>query len=620
MRAFSLTLASVALCGCQGSPEPHRPAAHRDGAVFDLGAPRFDGGVVDAQPDMLPREGDGGMGGSIAISILSPNDGDVFSQMAHPEAPYEQTGLLVYDFTVTSLAPIECGECPGNACCNDDDDASCGCPAGMEAACCADVSSVFVFVGSVSELPDEIVADAPPPGTTYRGSFSFTADFPAPLLGAHYLRVEVGDYVVDADGDGEADPPASAQVAFRVDAAGPAIVIGTPVANSLVGGVFAIVATITDDSGIDPDSVVATVNGIPVADFAESGATYEGQFDVAELPGCNVSPQIEVTARDGLGNTGTSSIIVSVDTVPPLAELDPAQLVAVRNAVDGEEYGECCECSRVFDPVGEDAVDDGECVLQVFEVRARIEDSGSTCPGAEFGTMSGIDDATVELIAFQPATLEEVLVTDTNGDGICDAINPELGPADYAVTSLGAIGATGSPDWRSLDPGLPNAPCPYANDTDFEPEPVCDTTPATYVITNARAIDDPPAIFAIPPVGADEIACMGQEYDSGGLGSELATGWTCLALRVRDVSGNRSVSKPIRVFVDKTGDFPPGTRLQCAPNVLAEGPDDWDCEGGPVAECDTCCDEAAFWDVSQMPVCATCASPTFPEGEAYLVD
>lgn len=350
------------------------------------------------------------------------------------------------------------------------------------------------------------------------------------------------------------------------DRQGPAIEVLAPEPEArLLSGIMTLVFKVTDPDGVDLDSVGASIRGtgnvpIPFDDLVPSGTDqWTGTFDTRILAG-RVFPVVHIVANDRPGNRTELGVQISLDNVGPLAELDPPR-VREYALVDGVN-----ECSRSFDPVGHDAPDDGEAVAQFIELRARIIDLPNT--GTATSTvvlpLADIDDTRVELLVLDDS--DRPLVVDTDGDGVCDAVNPEVVPTqvptasnEAALVNLGPLPPDGT-NWfppgqeEQIDPmgPLTEAFCGFAENADF-PDPVCDAADGGLRIPGTSGGGDD-MIYAPPSVLPD--ACMGDFFDA--LGANMEDGWACVAVRVTDQLGNSNVSKPLRVCIDVDQRFPNG--------------------------------------------------------------
>lgn len=346
---------------------------------------------------------------------------------------------------------------------------------------------------------------------------------------------------------------------FISDNKGPTIASTIPSTGSLIGRVITISAQVTDPAGVLESSVVAVVahgdamfevklEPAPVGASTPAG-TYHALFDTARLPAEALFPSVSFRASDLPGNQSSVGYLVSLDNTPPLADLDPPtefHLVKLQDDV--------LRCSWPFDPLGNDAINDGGNTNQLFDIRARIEDQGNRpmAGGTDFTPISGINDNQVHLLILDDTT--KALVVDTNKDGFCDAINPLLTPtttpmsaSDALLVNMAPIPVAGTANYT---PSVPFAGSPCVSGTDTKaPDPLCFTTNLTTTISYVGVAT--PAIYTIPPVLNDRAQCVGRQFDS--LGNSVQDGWVCLAVSVSDRLGNTQVSRPLRVCIDKDG-------------------------------------------------------------------
>jgi hypothetical protein len=291
-----------------------------------------------------------------------------------------------------------------------------------------------------------------------------------------------------------------------------------------------------------------------------------------------IFPSISFRASDVLGNESSVGYLVSFDNTPPLSDLDPP-----------EDYRDLsfdpsnvARCSWPFDPVGPDAVDDGDLVDQLFDIRARIEDQGNRPKSgtSDFTPIAGIEDGQVQMFILDDST--KPLVVDTDNDQSCDKINPLLRPtttpkssSDALLIQLATIPVQGGADHTEQNPDVRECPISFAL---LLPVPLCQTV---FDLSKARwriyptnpdglptrrpephshymgvsigyTAKDIPAIWTIPPAVADAVQCGGRQFDA--LANNISDGWACIAVDVTDRLGNHQVSQPIRVCIDKDGD------------------------------------------------------------------
>ena len=359
---------------------------------------------------------------------------------------------------------------------------------------------------------------------------------------------------------------------FTRDSLGPSITILEPSQGSLIGGTTDVVARVTDPSGVNVFLVSFSIrNTADGENMIGNGDVYSGSFDASRYPSTSTEITIDVTAVDQLGNAATVSVSVKLDSVPPIAELDPPN---VRESREGDMV---TECSWSFDPVGDDAPDDGEVLSTVPVFRVRAQDRGNN-PGTVSNpaviTIAGIDPEGVQLFILDDWT--QPLVVDTDGDpnSLCDEINPDVLPVPgetgkAVVIDLHPIDPIGTsfynapqdfsfanPDNAGAELRLPSGvgsgitayeaiSCQVGMDTDV-PLPVCDGTLATRVIGAGGSDSSVPTIYAEwdQPGSFSEQRCMGDAFDPT---QSIDFGWACAAVRVADRQGNATVSAPIRV-------------------------------------------------------------------------
>jgi hypothetical protein len=401
---------------------------------------------------------------------------------------------------------------------------------------------------------------------------------------------------------------------FVSDNKGPTITEASPKDGELIGNVITISAEIADPAAVLDSSVVAVFANGPGADYTiplqapPPGApkpVYSALFDTRNLPfGENaLSPTLSFRASDTLGNESLVTNIVGMDNKPPLAEIDPPD-VRIQAKTDTGGF----RCGWPFDPVGPDTADDGDLVPQIVDIRARVEDQGNdVLSGApNYVPVSGVSVA--ELLVLDDAT--QPLVVNTNpvakggtlkADNSCDALNPLLVPTtkpmtsrDALVITLTPIMPTGSADLTNDRP-IANAYTLIGDDLSClggggtkVPDSICDYTgnpaKAKYRLTRFDTVDpmgNPvsfarfdthsdimtvflgyagavsarlPSIWSLPPVaaGAANALCGGTQLDA--LANFLSDGWACFAIRAQDKLGNKQVSRPLRLCIDKDND------------------------------------------------------------------
>lgn len=394
-----------------------------------------------------------------------------------------------------------------------------------------------------------------------------------------------------------------ATLTFQVDDEGPVITVLTPTPGEIVGGVITIEAEVADEAGVLNTSVVAVLGGNALAytiPLTPTGSSFIGIFDTSQFPSNYVFPPLSVRAADMLNNESEVGFVLALDNAPPVVSLDPPANMRV-----GENDNGDITCSRGFDPVGAFSPNDASTVPQVHFVRARIEDRGNEAVGLLQEQLSLVNYLTPRVYWLADTT--QALVVDTNGDGICDEINPELIPTtnpqggnEVLALYLDPIPPTGGADFRGSS-GLPPV-CDQPGTDLVAPDALCAAaTPEGMSIAIHYTVDvSEPAIWSLPQVDpSSELFCSGHQFDN--FASNLPEGWICVAARAEDNAGNTGVSEPIRVCVDYTLDGNPST---CG--VPADMPN---CTGTLDPQTQT---------VDPTVPCQFTASQRFPENEVRI--
>lgn len=378
------------------------------------------------------------------------------------------------------------------------------------------------------------------------GTFTGTIVFDDPafdpsLEGSQTLTVRAGNLRTS-----EATTRVSTTI-FNVDNEGPVITLNTPQPGELVSGIMSITVNAQDPTGILGSSVVATIAGIHEVELdLISGDQYSTVFDT-RLLGPMVFPTVIVRARDSTGNQNSLGFVIGLDNQAPIISLDSP------NLREAQEKDGVLLCSHSFDPLGDDSVNDFEAVAQLFEIRARLEDRSNFGQSTSLISipLAEVDPSSVDLFILDDEN--GALLVDTDGDGICDDINPLLVPTSVpnSSTEIAAIqllpvpstggsffGANEAPTFADTN----NGSCVAKNDT--APDPLCFTTPLTRTI--ATNTGSAPAIYGVPPAAG--LQCVGNALDT--LATNLEDGWACLAVRGSDALGNLNVSPPLRLCLD----------------------------------------------------------------------
>lgn len=418
-------------------------------------------------------------------------------------------------------------------------------------------TSVRAEVGSV---PLDIVVQSTDPNNganpqwiTFEGTIDFDDPmFVPPLTSTHQVTVTAANIANSVSSE--------SSVTFVVDDEGPVINVLTPVPGQIVGGIITIEAEVADDAGVLNTSVVAVLGGnaysytVPLQSM---GGNFSGTFDTTQFPTSFVFPTISVRAADTLNNESEVGFVLALDNTSPIVALDPPN--TMRMAKD-EDCG--IMCSQEFDPVGNANPSDTQTVPQVFFMRARIEDRGNEAMGLIQETLSLVDYTTPRVYFL--SEIAQALVVDTDGDGLCDEINPELTPStnpqgstEVLALYLEPLTPSGEVDFQPG--GTYPSPCECPGDETEPPSELCVGTMGdmTYALFYT-ADSSEPAIWSLPPVlDSDPIFCGGHQFDA--MASNIPEGWVCVAARAVDSAGNIGVSEPMRLCVDYTLDGNPST-------------------------------------------------------------
>lgn len=428
-------------------------------------------------------------------------------------------------------------------------------------------SSVRAEVGSVPldivKQSEDTTHGTTPQWINFIGEIVFDDPiFVPPLQSTHQVTVTAENIANNVSSE--------STVTFVVDDQGPVINVLTPLPGEIVGGIITIEAEVTDEAGVLNTSVVAVLGGNAyeyTVPLVSGGGTFTGSFDTTQFPTNFVFPPLSVRAADTLNNESEVGFVLALDNTSPIVSLDPPSTMRL-----GKEDNGAIMCSREFDPVGDANPNDGDTVPQVHFIRARIEDQGNEALGLLQIPLSLVNYATPRVYWLSDTT--QALVVDTDDDGYCDEINPDLVPStnpqganEILALYMDPIEPTGDADFRYDDP-LP-ADCDLPGDESEPPTELCVATRWEKMTVAIFYTVDPaePAIWSLPLVDiADPLFCTGHQFDN--LAANIPEGWVCVAGRAVDNAGNIGVSAPIRICVDYTMDGNPAT---CG--IPADAPD-----------------------------------------------
>jgi hypothetical protein len=366
-----------------------------------------------------------------------------------------------------------------------------------------------------------------------------------------------------------------------VDGTGPVIDIQSPPNESVRGGKVPLIFSVKDEqSGVAPDTIVVRLNSDPYPYSADDanwsvgsdGATYTFNFDTAQIQDSLVQATIDVTASDKVGNESKGSTLsLYLDDQPPIVDLDPPP---VRESDKSGTF-----CSLAFDPVGPLAANDLDTVYQLKKFRALVWDETNYAEGQTILYYSGPDLNSV-ILRLQPK-VEQGLLKDTNGDGICDELVDKDQDEPHELLPFQAL--TGIPpkgnswfgpagkDTLGADFPLPGG-CGYQGAA-TAPEPLCPPLNSDDM-TRVMSWDIDASIPAIFGIGSLQgIACTGTDWE---IGPVVEEGWICVAGRAEDNTHNVGISRPLRLCfddgvdpppscLDQDADPPPSCTIDCVP-------------------------------------------------------
>jgi hypothetical protein len=456
-----------------------------------------------------------------------------------------------------------------------------------------DVTIVEDYFGPVSDVQmkvgqSEVVFAGP--GGAGGNQYTATLDF------ASYIPALEGEQILTVRAKNKNGTESVVVRKFISDSKGPQFASATPKDGDLVGNVISISVEVTDPAGVLSSSVVAVFANGPGTEYTiplrapaagDPRPLYSAVFDTRLLPfGENaLFPTLSFRASDSLGNEALLTNVVWLDNRPPLAELDPPDM-RLWAKTDSGRYG----CSWKFDPVGADAADDGDIVPQIVDIRARIEDQGNDPLSGmpNYIPIAAVDTAQLLILD----DISKPLVVNTNpvamgnrkADDLCDAINPLLIPttrpmtaSDALLVTLTPMAATGLSDLSNgiHTPAVGEDGSCLMGDNAGSPEAVCEVSRTAIkarwgynplkrvwqahsdVLTlvlgygGGGSTTKLSSIWTIPKQesGAANPLCGGTQLDT--LANFVNDGWACLALFTSDKLGNKQVSRPFRLCIDK---------------------------------------------------------------------
>jgi hypothetical protein len=412
----------------------------------------------------------------------------------------------------------------------------------------------------------------------YTGAVNFNdrAVFPMPPSTA--------EIVVTAQSSRTPEAPTRRDKAdITIDSEGPTIVVKSPGDGVIVRSEVTLVVQITDDSGIDTDTVIGTISltgtDYILQDWTINGSTFTETFDTRSFDPTLTQLTINIVAEDLVGNlSAPASHVLRIDNVPPVISLDPPHVREYRVTPAGKK-----ECSAAFDPVGSDAVSDLDSVVAQAKYRVAVNERTNYAPGADLGYIAGVNKSTVRIYAQPDPAIPLLIDTDDDPNNICDEINFDALPIPQRpvaiemgeVTDRGAAYyAADSSFLADTSRNVPAADCQTGTAVN-PPGQLCNTTPMHRVLPQNIETGNPPsAVYGLMPTNSPtEGECNGTNWELLPIVDE---GWACLAARAEDNIGNVGVSVPMRVCFDdmvgtplcKNGDptlpLPPNCTDGCA--------------------------------------------------------
>lgn len=373
--------------------------------------------------------------------------------------------------------------------------------------------------------------------------------------------------VLTASNNRKAPGKATQSISYSIviDGTPPAITLVSPLAQAVVGRATVLKFTATDlGAGVDISTVTVKLNDTPFVYSATNGkwavdstGLFTFQFG-AEIKGQS-DPQVTVniTGADKAGNTGMAGAIFNLDNQPPLVDLDPPNLYETQPGSTADQK----QCSDYFDPVGTDAPNDKQTIVNFGRFRAIVYDQTNSKAGQNDFFYALTDRNSVQVFVQQDNNAP--FLTDTDGDHICDEIwtgtaphqkDPSDKPIPFdgmhlvAPTYRGAVTYTNAVN-------TPLAAACTGGVQSTAPDICKDNGSDMSVVIHHGVGYDEPVIYAIDPNNnIDSATCVGQEWDVPTAitanGGTPQLGWACVVARAVDKVGNVGVSAPLRVCLD----------------------------------------------------------------------
>jgi hypothetical protein len=369
--------------------------------------------------------------------------------------------------------------------------------------------------------------------------------------------------LIQATNSREPDAATSdARYTIIIDEQGPVIVITSPGEEDVVGKSVEVHFTATDDlTEVDEATVSVAVNRgaptffdpDPLGPWSKNGDAFVYVLDTTTISGSVAQLTLNVNASDAAGNRARGeSIVLFLDNQPPIVDLDPPYFRGYQDLPDDQDD----LCSQAFDPVGNLSANDGQGVLAAHRFRAIVWAMTNQAPGQRIVYHSPTDETSVFLYLLDNPGPDNPLLTDTDGDGVCDEVIDRQSLTDLHLSPLPPTGSLWFGGPLNEPQGAPPAPALCeAYQGDPEPRHLCDNRSDMWVSISHSMDGKPPVIYALgSSLGGTGSACAGADWE---IGSSAQEGWVCVAGRAEDEVHNVGVSRPLRLCYDNGVDPPP---------------------------------------------------------------
>lgn len=327
----------------------------------------------------------------------------------------------------------------------------------------------------------------------------------------------------------------------NVDGDGPTIKISDPLDKAFVKGKVTLKFTVGDGvSGVDPNTVVISLNDEPHpydandTNWTFSKDAFTFKFDIRDVKAAIVQFTLNINAKDMVGNVAQpASELLYLDEYPPVMDLDPLPIRTITDTND---------CSRSFDPVGDNATNDLDKATVSGFFRAVVWDETNRDPDGKIKPhFSGTDQASVRLYLSDDSTS---LLINNDDDPECDDVI-DVDSAKSLV--LSPVSKVGQP-WYEADGALAPSSASLACNVKVVPKPdqLCVDKESDMWQVIQDEYNGLPVIYASSPTAGHECTGVGWEFTT----KVNKDGWVCFATRSVDRAGNVGISRPIRVCTD----------------------------------------------------------------------